>query len=441
VIAQFEKDNHALMMAEKTLYNMARSGLYDQVEGGFFRYTTDEAWQQPHFEKMLYTNAELIAAYAQMYLLTGNRFYSHIVKETVSCMQTYFQKDKLFFSASDADSSGEEGGYYLYDYRRVYSALKKEGWTVYEIETNLAYFGIEEDGNVDGELSHLHLASVPVPQRADAFRAYLKKVRHTRTFPFVDRKIITAWNAMMIKALFVAGKINTEFTHAGEKSLEKLLLLMRREGKLYHQTLFGKAPEQQAILEDYAFLADALIEGYERTYNRNYLMLAEKLVQEALQMFYREKQWYLSSDGMGVTADFDDRHYRSALSVMLENLLKLAVLQENRYYLQVVTRTIRIRGGMLYTHPFQVPGLLQVYLRLKKGDIVIHATKALLGKVQKELFSSAYPFLLSKAQENQGYLACGIGQCFAEDTNVTKLLVEINRIKLHKRVPVWQKAD
>ena len=113
-----------------------------------------------------------------------------------------------------------------------------------------------------------------------------------------------------------------------QKRLDTLLTLMRTKEILYHQTLIGNIPTQKALLEDYAFLVDALISGYERTYRLSYLSLAQKLTDEALHKFYRKKQWYLSNDGLEAHADFDDRYYTSALSMMLEDLVRMSALTE-----------------------------------------------------------------------------------------------------------------
>ena len=429
----------ARKMALETLTKMARSGLYDQVEGGFFRYTTDEAWQQPHFEKMLYTNAELIGVYAEAYLLTDDPLYLRVAEESVAWVERYFSWEGLLFAASDADSDAEEGGYYIYDYFKIREALQKKGWKVEVIDANLAYFGIEEDGNVDGELSHAHLTSVQKPPRVEAFKNYLRSLRTHRVFPFIDKKVITAWNAMMIKALFVAGRIDAKYTTMAQTHLQALLKHMYRNGVLYHQTLFGKKAEQKAILEDYAFLIDALLEGYERTYKVSYLQLSDKLARDAVRKFYRKGRWYLSDDGTHAEADYDDRYYTSALSVMLEDLLTLAVLQEDRTYLKYADETIRLTGGILYTHPAEVAKLVQTYMRLKKGDVVIHAIKERLLAATTMLSEVKYPFLLSKAQENEGYLACGIGQCFTEGENLAIVLAKIEEIKSNKGVSSWQK--
>ncbi len=427
-IYALSKNKQALMMAELTLIKMARGGIYDQVGGGFFRYTTDEAWQIPHFEKMLYTNAELIAVYAKAYLMTGKELYKKVVDESISQMEKHYMQKGVYLSASDADSEGEEGGYFIYEYTELKSLLQKKGWKLKEIEDALGYLGIEEDGNIDGDFSLPHITSEFVPSRVEALKAYLKEIRAKRIFPFVDKKINTAWNAMMIKALFEASKSEPKYMRLAQKRLSALLMHMRVKEILYHQTLLGKAPTQKALLEDYAFLIDALIAGYERTYQSEYLTLAQRLSNEALERFYRDKQWYLSDDGTEVYADFDDRHYSVALSVILEDLVQIGALTEALRYISVAKASIRNSGAVLKGNPASAAKLVHTFLRLEKADVVIHARKKRLQSVQKEIDAVAYPFVLSKVQESDAYLACSTTMCFASDKNITKLIEKIKKV-------------
>ncbi len=420
-------DKKAFLMAETTLRKMAQGGIYDQIGGGFFRYTTDEKWEMPHFEKMLYTNAELIVVYVKLYEMTGDALYKKIVDESILQMETYFMQKELYFSATDADSNGEEGGYFIYEYVTVKEALKEKGWKTKEIENSLAYLGIEEDGNVDGDLSHTHITSEKVPPRVDELKTYLKSLSAKRAFPFIDKKINTAWNAMMIKALFVASKIDESYVLLAEERLQALLNLMYKKNVLYHQTLLNHNPKQEALLEDYAFLIAALIVGYERTYNEKYLLLFEKLSKEAVSKFYRQKRWYLSDDSIEALADFDDRYYTSPLSQMLENLIQLSSLTETFTYRDIVQETLSNMGSVLESSPATAPKLVHTFLRMHKGDVIIHARKKKLLSAQHALDNVKYPFLLSVIQESDEYLACKTTMCFAHDTNITKLIEKIHK--------------
>jgi len=425
-IYKLNGNKKALLMAETTLKKMAEGGIYDQIGGGFFRYTTDVAWQIPHFEKMLYTNAELIPVYVSMYELTADPLYKKVVDETITQMESHFMQEGLYLSASDADSDGEEGGYFIYSYEEVKEALLTQGVKSKDVEEALAYLGIEEDGNIDIEFSHTHITSTKVPAKLCEVKAYLKALSSKRSFPFVDSKIITAWNAMMIKALFSASKLDSKYLSLANERLEALLKLMRKGDVLYHQTLLGKVAKQEGLLEDYAFLMDAMIEGYLKTYDKVYLIQLEALAKEAIHKFYKNRQWYLSDDGIEALADFDDRYYTSALSVMLENLVRLASLTEELDYNEIVKETIKESGAVLETNPAKAPKLLHTFLRLKMGDVIIKSNAKKLQKSRKQIEAMKYPFVLSKPEESDKYLACRVNSCFSYDTNITAL---INKIK------------
>ena len=427
-IYKLNGNKKALEMALLTLKKMAQSGIYDQVGGGFFRYTTDYEWQIPHFEKMLYTNAELVSVYAKAYQLTGDTLFKKIVDETIAQMEKNYMQEGVYLSASDADSNGEEGGYFIYEYIEVQSELKEKGWKPQEIEDALGYLGIVEDGNIDGDFSHTHITSDNVPARIEELKTHLKEVSSKRTFPFIDKKVITAWNAMMVKALFMASKTDSKYLKLGKQRLDNLLTLMKKETQLYHQRLLDKEVKQKALLEDYAFLIDALIEAYQRTYDLKYLNESEVLTKQVLKKFYKMKRWYLSNDGVEAYADFDDRYYTAALSKMLENFVRMATLTEELKYSTIVKETIANLGSVLEKSPSDASKLVHTFLRLELGDVIIHADKNKLLIAQNELDTIGYPFILSGEQESESYLACKTTMCFAYDKNITKLIDKIEKV-------------
>ncbi len=426
-IYRLKGNKEALKMGEFTLRKMAEGGIYDQIGGGFFRYTTDVQWDIPHFEKMLYTNAELISVYSKAYRLTQKALYKKVVAESISRMEAVFMKNGLFFSASDADSAGEEGGYFIYSYMEVKEALLKRGMTGKETEEVLAYLGIEEDGNIDGELSHVHIANQKVPKKLKEVKAYLQNLRTKRPFPFVDKKIITSWNAMMVKALFSASSIDKKYETTAKSRLQSLLNRMQRSGILYHQTLFGEVPEQKALLEDYAFLMDALISAYEHSYDFDYLKRLNVLAREALRHFYRKDIWYLSDDGIDAYADFDDKYYTASLSLMLEDLLRLSLLSEKTDLREIVKSTLQKQGAILEKDPQKASKLLHTFLRLQQGDVLIGAERDRLLQAKDEIDAIRYPFILTKVEEGDTYLACRINSCFAYDKNITTLIKKIEK--------------
>ena len=197
---------------------------------------------------------------------------------------------------------------------------------------------------------------------------------------------------------------------------------------MYHQALLGKEAKQKALLEDYAFLMDALIEGYEKTYNKNYLSLLKKLAKETKAKFYKENRWYLSDDGIDALADFDDKYYTAALSLVLEDFVRVASLIESLEYNEIVKKTLKAEGAILQENPQGASQLLHTFLRLTKGDVIIKSKLDNLLASKYEIENIHYPFVLRKTEETDIYLACRVNSCFAYDKNITVLIEKINKM-------------
>ena len=412
-------------MALEILREMALHGLYDQVEGGFFRYSVDAAWEIPHFEKMLYTNAELIPLYVKAYLLTKDRLYKNIVVETIGMIEEKFQKDNVYFSASDADSGHQEGGYFIYNYKELIGSMKK--LDPVEKEELSEVLDISEIGNFE-EQTHINFYAQKRPENFEKIKPFLKKIREKRKYPFIDEKINTAWNAMMIEALFSASVIDKRYKDLAEKRMDALLSMMYKKDVLYHQSLLGKAALQKALLEDYAFLISALICGYQMNYDERYFFLIKELSKKAVNRFYDGKYWYLSADGIKVYADLQDKYYSAAVSKTLLSLLKLASLSGEREYLDVVKKSIESKSALLYENPSWYASAMKVVLAEKLGYVTIKSATENLIKHKKDIHRIKYPFILSKPDKKiDGYLGCDMLCCFIMDKAIEQVISEIEK--------------
>jgi len=424
-IYKITQDQRAFNMARDSLKKMAFSGLYDHIDGGFFRYTTDKRWQIPHFEKMLYTNAELISLYVDLYKIDPNPLYMKVVRESISEMQRHLSKDDLYLSASDADSNSEEGGYYIYNYTNIVDGLKQKGFSHSEIVDGLKYLGIEEDGNIDGELSHIHIISTKKSKRVDEIKSYLKELRKDRVFPFVDQKINTAWSGMMIKALFKASEIDDSYTDIAKRAMDRLLDMLSKGDQLYHQTMIGERAKQLGLLEDYAFVIEALIEAHQATLDEYYLHRADKFAKRAISLFYRHNRWYMSSDEIDTLADIHDSLYSSALSTILYDLSSLALLEDDISMNNLVDKTLQRYGKVLNNAPSYAPRLTSTLLLHKVGGLVIKSSYKNLKSHRDKISKIAYPFIYQKVQKEDDYLACQIGSCFAYSIDIDRLISKI----------------
>ena len=318
------KNLEALYMSEDALFAMARGGINDQIEGGFYRYSVDEAWVIPHFEKMLYTNAELIEVYAKLYTFTQKPFFKEVVDTTIDAMDERFLKEGLYLSASDADSEGEEGKYFVFGYAGAKEALLKGGLSEVETKEVMDYFGITRFGNFEHQTTNPVIGNEEKPLRLNEAINLLKQERQKVTYPFIDTKILTAWNALMVSALFEAQKIEK-----AKRLLDTLLTTLHVNDVLYHQIVLGGNLKVEALLEDYAFVIEALLRAYAHTKEEHYLELAKHLSHEAEQKFYKEETWYLSDKAFRAKAVLEDNSYKSPLSTMIKNLFELAKIEDD----------------------------------------------------------------------------------------------------------------
>jgi len=418
----------AWKMVEQTLEAMAMGGIYDQIEGGFFRYTTDQDWIVPHYEKMLYTNAELIPIYTRAYLLTGNALFKKVVVETIAEYHHRLEENRLFFGATDADTKGEEGGYFLYRYADVKKRLQKESdLNATQIETLLEYFDITDPGNFKEDLNNVHFNTGfdEVPRGVVKLKKILKQMRKERDFPFVDKKIITSWNAMMIKALMKASVLDKNYLQDGLKSLDALLHKNYKDGTLYHYSIGFQRPEHIAFLEDYAFLIDAVLEAYEQTYDEKYIQLAKKLTDEAKQKFYKQGVWYLNETAPLITNRYLDKYYTTPLARMFHDLLSLASLTYDLKFYNETKKMIEDEKKKILTAFDKSPEALRVLIRLEYGDIILKAQKEKLLADKKEIAKVRYPFLLTKPEKSKLYLLCDMQTCFFYDANLSKTIRKI----------------
>ena len=416
------KNQKALKMATSMLKAMGQGGIYDQIEGGFYRYSVDEEWMIPHFEKMLYTNAEMLSAYAKAYKITKEKYYKTKIDEIVEFSKVRFEKQKLFYSASDADSrvggEKEEGAYFVFEYSETKKYLEEKGYK--NTQEILDYFNIVEDGNFEHNKNNPYLTDEKVPKNLKAIKITLKELRGKKEYPFVDYKILTSWNAMYISALFEADYNKEAIVHL-DALVEKLYV----KGELYHQRLIYKEPKERALFEDYSFLITTLLKAYDYSLEESYLELALHLTKVATQKFYKDSGWHMSDDDFQSEAGIYDSSYKSALSNMVDNLLKLAILKEDLKLQNIAKSTLHVNSSILSNNPSNTAWLVRSYMAYKKGYVSLKATKEML--YDKEL--SFYPFIVKKVTKDIQYQACSVIACFAYSKDFEEIVSKIDEFK------------
>jgi len=430
-----EHDKEALKMATDMLDAMAKGGIYDQIDGGFFRYSVDAKWSIPHFEKMLYTNAELISVYSKAYKITKKKLYAKVVKESIKEIDRRFLNQGLYYSASNADSKDEngeerEGYYFVFDYNEALDYLVKHGISKTQAKDALKYFGIEKMGNFEGgEYSNPTLKNSDEKYKRE--RHLLSELRAKREYPFIDKKINTAWNALYIKAKLDAGVVDSRYVKEAISSLHKLLEIMQsKNGELYHQTLLPHKPTQSGLLEDYAFVADALFSAYEATLDDEYLNNFEKVVILSINNFYKGDKWLQSTDKeFKVKATIGDGSYKSPLATNLENILKAVLLGGDYKMLDSVDKTIKNNSAAINSYPQYYPTALNVVTMINRGIYALKGPK--IGLLKEGIDDIKYPFVYKKAinsKSEKEYQVCGLKSCYATDISIDKVKAKLKEL-------------
>jgi len=418
-------EQKALQMATKSLEEMAKGGLRDLIDGGFCRYSTDEKWLVPHFEKMTYDNALLMESYLLAYHTTKKSFFKEVAFEIADFMMEYMRQKGLFFSASDADSEGEEGKYFVFEEQEIVQKLKEDGFEPKEIEAVLKKLGVTKKGNFEGK----NILRIEDPHQlcetTKKALTSLKELRKRRTYPFIDKKIITSWNAMMIKSLYVAARIEPRYFEAAEESMRALLETMIIDDHLYHSTLIGERPKIEAFLEDYAYLAVALLEAYKTTLNEEYLARANLLVNDALVEFFDGGRWYFSKKEIFIEAEATDSGYPSSAATITDAMLSLGALLDQKY-IRFAFQTLEYYGEKIYKHLPWAAKFVEDILRFLYQDRIIKATPELLAECVGRVDGVRYPFVLLKGEERGDYMVCDRTSCFANGSRCQEVVEAID---------------
>ncbi len=415
-IHQLFGNEEALSMLSKTMDTMHLGGIYDVVDGGFCRYSVDEQWLVPHFEKMTYDNALLIQLYTKAGLALQNHTYLHTAVESANFMLEFMFEDNQFFSASDADTEGIEGKYFIYDYEETKAHFIKEGFE--DVEKILEKLSITASGNFEGD-NIVRIEHGSKFKNFEAIQKSLSALRKDRVYPFIDKKVITAWNAMMIKALFDLSKHDKVYKNIAINALDTLLENMYKNNKLMHSALIGKEAKVSAFLEDYAYLGTALVTAYETTFDEVYLIKAQQIANQALENFYDQGKWFFSRGEFETEADATDSSYPGAIGVIADLLLSIAIHSGEDKYRLFAFKTIEYSSFKLGKNPMRHPYLFNQALRYLKEDRVIKATE----KNLEILSNIRYPYahLHASDESESEYMICGYQSCFANTADINEI--------------------
>ncbi len=368
LLRSFHRTNQtaALEIVENTCRKMALGGMYDQLGGGFHRYSTDAQWLVPHFEKMLYDNALLSRLYLHVYQVTQNDFYRRIAEETLSyVMREMMNENGGFYSTQDADSEGHEGKFFVWQPEEIKQILGAEDARLF-----CAYYDVTAEGNFEGEnilhvsrsieetATALNVSSARLTSVLERGRALLFDVRERRVKPARDEKILTAWNGLMLASFAEAAAIleRDDFLNVARRNAEFVVDNLRREGLLLRTYKDGQA-KLNAYLDDYAFYADGLLALYEASGEVRWLEEAQTLSEVMLREFWDETNGGFFYTGKSHeelivrSKDYFDNATPSGNNVAADVLLRLSILTGNEDYRLRATAVLRILREPLLRYP------------------------------------------------------------------------------------------
>jgi uncharacterized protein YyaL (SSP411 family) len=360
-------DRRALDMTRLTLTRMARGGMYDQIGGGFHRYSVDGQWLVPHFEKMLYDNGQLASLYLHGWLATADAEYRRIAEETLDYLIREMRHPAGgFFSAQDADSEGVEGKFFVWGPDEIRSALGDPELA----RTALAYWGVDDGPNFEGH-SILHVPRPPgevaealgisteeLADRIARARALLHGVRERRVHPGLDDKVLAAWNGLALSAFAEAGRVlaRPDYTAVAIADAEFLMREMVQDGRLLRSWKDGRA-RIKGYLEDCASVGVGLLALYESTFDHRWLEHSRRLAEDAVALFWdADKEAFFDAgtdhDALVVRPrNLFDNAVPSGSSVAIEWLLRLALLLGEDRYEALAVRALRPMADLMTRYP------------------------------------------------------------------------------------------
>ncbi len=391
-------------IVETSLRHMANGGIYDQLGGGFHRYSVDAEWLVPHFEKMLYDNALLSQLYLHVYLVTHNPFYERIVEETLQyVVREMVSAEGGFYSTQDADSEGEEGKFFLWTEEEIRHSLDPHDAALF-----IDYYGVTRAGNFEGknilnvvreieEVADQAQLSVDEVQNSLArSRTVLFKDRERRIKPGRDEKILTSWNGLMLRSFAEAARYlnRPDYLQVASNNADFLLRSLRRDGRLLRTYKDGRA-HLNGYLEDYAFLVDGLLALYEASFDVRWFNEARALMDQAIDLFADEQNGGFFDTGVdheelvSRPKDIMDNATPAGNSVAADVLLKLAAYTGEASYRQRAEDYLRAIADAMTQYPQAFGyalGALDFSLSAAKeiaiiGDVRASDTRELLNMV------------------------------------------------------------
>ncbi len=392
--AKLKNESRALYFVDLTLDAMHKGGIYDHLGGGFSRYSVDEKWLVPHFEKMLYDNALLAKAYLEAWKLRKKPAYRKVVEETLHyLMREMMHKEGGFYSAEDADTEGHEGIFYTWSFEEIHHLLKEDA------PVFCKYYGVTEKGNFEGR-NILHIAKEPLEdKKLEACKKILFEHRQTRKKPFKDDKILSSWNGLAMDAFVNAGAALEEkkFIDAALKAAEFIKQQLWKDGHLLRRYRDGEA-RFNAGLDEYAFLIKGILSLFEAGLGTKWLEWAILMADILKKEFKAEEGAFYHTDEEEKVlirkCDYHDGAEPSGNGVHLENLIRLYQLTFEEKYLEQAEDILKAAVNFIEAYPqgtcYHLKGLQRYFDKKSKTIVIALNEKRSLEKEINELLNTTF---------------------------------------------------
>ncbi len=413
---ELNKDETLNKHVQTTLTKMAEGGIYDQIGGGFARYSTDENWKVPHFEKMLYDNAQLVAVYSRAFAYTGEPLFKAVVYETLRFLENTFESpENGYYSALDADSEGEEGRYYVWTDEEMDQVLGSYSHLIKD------YYGTGKEGywegrnnilirtqNIDGFARKNNLSTTELTSLIEYAKKQLLKHRLKRTPPELDDKIITSWNALMIKGFTEAYKAfgDSLFLEKAEIPGRFLVKHMIDEDRNVLRIFNNGQSKIDGYLDDYAFSASAFLDLYQVTANENHLYLSKSIAEKAVSIFSDKRSGFFYYSGKDEKLirrkrDIHDNVMPSSNTIMMDVLHNLGLIFENHEWIDIADKALKSIIPDMYRSAVAFSGWGSFLLKKYKGIHIMAVTGPEAKQKMKELHQKVPAHILVAATEKQ----------------------------------------
>ena len=453
-------DSATLKLVNLTLTKMAYGGIYDQIGGGFSRYSTDEKWHIPHFEKMLYDNAQLISLYSDAYLISNNELYKNVVYETINfVLRELRNSNGGFYSSIDADSKSlkgeeKEGAYYVWKEDELKKLLKDE-FIVFSEYYNINNYGYWENNNYvliknksDIAFAKAHkISKEELSKKINTWKKILINARGKRSRPNIDDKILTSWNGLMINAFIDAYRVfkDDNFLDMANSSAEFIVKNMEKsDGGLYHSHKDGKS-KINGYLEDYGSTIKAFLNLYENTLDEKWLNISNNLMEYTYENFYdfETNMFYFTSklddELISRTIEYRDNVIPSSNSIMANNLFKLSLYFDNKKYFNSSQQMINNIRDQIELYPSGFSNWMNLILNINKnfyeiaivGDNAIKKIKELNENylpnkiIIGSLKSNPLPLLKNRFVEGETYIYVCVNKACKMPVKTVKEALEL----------------